>query len=115
MAIGKSKKKYKKGAKKRIDPQTRKEWYELKAPTPFQTISFGKTCVTRSSGTKVASDSLKGRIITSSLADLKQKSDNLHWRKIKLMVEDVEGKNCRTSFYGMGITKDKFCSLIRKK
>ena len=39
----------------------------------------------------------------------------MYWRKIKLMIEDVEGKNCRTSFYGMDITKDKFCSLIRKK
>ncbi len=31
------------------------------------------------------------------------------------MVEDVEGRNCRTSFYGMDITRDKYCSLIRKK
>ena len=69
--------------------------------------------MTRSTGTKIASEQLKGRIITSSLADLK-KSDQ-HWRKIKLMIEDVEGKNCITSFYGMGITKDKFCNLIRKR
>ena len=55
MAIGKSKKKYKKGTKKRIDPQTRKEWYDLKAPTPFETFSFGKTCVTRSCGTSFIS------------------------------------------------------------
>lgn len=31
------------------------------------------------------------------------------------MVEDVEGRNCRTSFYGMEMTRDKFCSLIHKK
>jgi len=115
MAIGKSKKKYKKGTKKRIDPQLRKEWYDLKAPTPFETVSFGKTCVTRSSGTRIATDQLKGRIVDYSLADLKQKSDSLYWRKIKLMIEDIEGKNCRTSFYGMDITRDKYCSLLKKK
>jgi len=36
------------------------------------------------------------------------------WRKIKLMIEDVEGKYCRTSFYGMDMTRDKLCSYIRK-
>lgn len=36
MAIGKSKKKYKKGTKKRIDPFTRKEWYSFKVPAPFE-------------------------------------------------------------------------------
>ncbi len=28
---------------------------------------------------EISTDSLKGRIVSSSLADLKQKSDNLHW------------------------------------
>lgn len=35
-------------------------------------------------------------------------------RKIKLWIEDVEGRNCRTSFYGMDITRDKLCKYIRK-
>lgn len=114
MAIGKSKKKYKKGLKKRVDPFTRKEWYDLKAPAPFESKSFGKTCVTKSSGTRIATDYLIGRVVSTSLADLKNKADSLDWRKIKLIVEDVEGRICRTSFYGMDITRDKFCSLIKK-
>lgn len=41
----------KKGVKKRtIDPLSRKEWYDFRAPIPFSSKSFGKTLVTKSSG-----------------------------------------------------------------
>jgi small subunit ribosomal protein S3Ae len=52
MAQGKSKKLYgKKGQKKKvIDPLSRKEWFELKAPAPFQSESFGYTCANRTQG-----------------------------------------------------------------
>ena len=52
MAQGKSKKTYgKKGQKKKIvDPLSRKEWFELKAPAPFQSESFGYTCANRTQG-----------------------------------------------------------------
>lgn len=55
MAIGKSKKSYgKKGQKKKIvDPLTRKEWFELKAPAPFQSESFGYTCANRTQGLSI--------------------------------------------------------------
>ena len=45
MAQGKSKKVYgKKGQKKKVvDSLSRKEWFELKAPAPFQSESFGFT------------------------------------------------------------------------
>jgi small subunit ribosomal protein S3Ae len=58
MAIGKSKKVYKKGGKgkKVIDPLSRKEWYDFRAPVPFASKSFGKTLVTRTTGTKIASE-----------------------------------------------------------
>jgi len=29
---------------------SRKEWYDMKAPVPFNPKSFGKTCVTKSGG-----------------------------------------------------------------
>lgn len=73
----------------------------------------GKTPVTRTSGTHVASESLKGRVFTVSLADL-QGSEDLDYRKIKLVGEEVQGKMLLTNFYGMDITRDKLCSLMRK-
>lgn len=117
MAIGKNKKLGKKvkagGKKKAIDPFTRKEWYDIKAPSMFTNRIAGKTPVTRTTGTKVASESLKGRVFTLSLADL-QGSDDMDYRKIKLVGEEVQGKTLLTNFYGMDVTRDKLCSLIRK-
>jgi len=114
MAIGKNKKLgKKKGAKKKVqDPFLRKEWYDVKAPAPFTTRYIGKTCVTRTTGTRIATDYLKGRVVESSLADLNNNADA--WRKIKLCVEDIEGRNCLTNFHGLDMTRDKLCQYIRK-
>merc|ERR1711862_324214 len=65
-------------------------------------------------GTKIASDALKGRVIELSLADLNQ-NEEMAYRKIKLCIEDVQGYNCLLNFHGMDMTRDKLCSLIRKK
>lgn len=50
MAIGKNPRlsKGKGKGKKVIDPLSRKEWYDFKAPVPFSPKSFGKTLVTKS-------------------------------------------------------------------
>lgn len=48
-----------------------------------------------------------------SLADL-QKNEDEAYRVIKLRVEDVQGRNCLTNFYGMDFTTDKLKSLVRK-
>ena len=115
MAVGKNKKLGKKGklGKKKADPFTRKEWYDIKAPTSFVNRVCGKTPVTRTTGTKVASESLKGRVFEVSLADLNSAED-LDYRKIKLVGEEVQGKALLTTFYGMDITRDKLHGLIRK-
>ena len=61
----------KKGAKKKvIDPFTRKDWYDIKAPSMFKVRDVGKTLVNRTQGTKLASDGLKTRVYEVSLADL---------------------------------------------
>jgi small subunit ribosomal protein S3Ae len=75
--------------------------------------SVGKTLVNRSTGLKNANDSLKGRIIEVSLADL-QKDEDHAFRKIKLRVDEVQGKNCLTNFHGLDFTSDKLRSLVRK-
>ena len=52
MAVGKNKKMGKKGAKKKVvDPFTRKEWYDIRAPAMFTKRDVGKTLVNRSQGT----------------------------------------------------------------
>jgi len=116
MAVGKNKRlsKGKKGLKKKtVDPFSRKDWYDVKAPSIFEVKNVGKTLVNRSQGLKNANDSLKGRVMEFSLGDLNKEEDQA-FRKIKLRVEDIKGKNCLTSFYGMDFTTDKIRSLVRK-
>ncbi|KAF8627205.1 hypothetical protein AX15_004521 [Amanita polypyramis BW_CC] len=116
MAVGKNKRlsKGKKGIKKKVvDPFTRKDWYDIKAPSIFEIRNVGKTLVNRSTGMKNANDSLKGRIIETSLADL-NKDEEQAFRKIKLRIDEVQGKNCLTNFHGMDFTSDKLRSLVRK-
>lgn len=75
--------------------------------------SVGKTIVNRTSGLKNANDALKGRVFEASLADLQNDEDHA-FRKVKLRVDEVQGKNCLTNFYGMDFTTDKLRSLVRK-
>ncbi|GIL51211.1 hypothetical protein Vafri_7283 [Volvox africanus] len=116
MAVGKNKRisKGKKGGKKKAsDPFAKKDWYDIKAPTVFSVRNVGKTLVTRTQGTKIASEALKGRVFEVSLADL-QKNEDDAFRKMRLRVEDVQGRNCLTNFWGMDFTTDKLRSLVRK-
>jgi len=106
MAVGKNKglaKVGKKGAKKKIiDPFTRKDWYDVKAPSIFTVRQVGKTLVNRTQGTKIASEGLKGRVFEVSLADLQKENDaERSFRKFKLISEDVQGHNVLTNFHGM--------------
>lgn len=80
----------------------------------FATKDFGKTIITKTAGTKIASEGLKGRVVEVSLADL-QSNEDFAYRKIKLCIEDVQGYNCVTNFHGMDMTRDKVCSLIQKR
>jgi len=117
MVVGKNKglnKTGRKGGKKKIiNPFSKKDWYDVKAPAQFKTRQIGKTCVTRTTGTKIASDGLKGRIFEVSLGDLNENEES--FRKFKLIVEETQGKICLTNFHGMDITTDKLRSMIKKK
>jgi len=119
MAVGKNKGLKiggKKGAKKKVvDPFTRKDWYDIKAPSTFKVRQVGKTLVNRTQGTKIASDGLKGRVYEVSLADLQNENDaERSFRKFRLVCEDVQGKNCLTTFHGMDLTTDKLRSMVKK-
>lgn len=112
MAVGKNKglSKGKKGNKKKvIDPFSRKDWYDIKAPNLFSNRQVGKTLVNRTQGTRIASDSLKHRVFEVSLADLQNDEEDAEraYRKFKLIVEDVQGNQLLTNFHGMDITTDK--------
>jgi len=118
MAVGKNKRltKSKKGSKKKIvDPFLRKEWYDVKVPAMFKAKSGtgGKTLITKTTGQKIASEGLKGRIFEFNISDLNGIEEE-SYRKIKLAADEVQGTNILTSFHGMDLTRDKLCSLIRK-
>jgi len=36
------------------------------------------------------------------------------YKKVKLCIEEVQGRNCLTDFHGLCLTRDKLCSLIKK-
>lgn len=117
MAVGKNKrltKGGKKGGKKKAgDPFLRKEWYDIKAPSMFSVRNCGKTLVSRTQGTKIATEELKGRVLEVNLADLNNDEDQAS-KKIRLSIEEVQGRSCLTDFHGMTLTRDKICSLIKK-
>merc|ERR1711918_47249 len=112
MAVGKNKR-LTKAKKKIIDPFASKDWYDIKAPSVFTNPICGKTLASRTKGTKLSSDALKGRVCEVSLGDLKQNEDDAY-RKIRLRVEDVQGKQVLCNFWGMDFTTDKLRSLVRK-
>jgi len=123
MAVGKNKRLTrggKKGAKKKAgDPFLKKEWYDLKAPSMFKKRNCGKTLVTKTQGTKIASEGLKGRVCEINLGDLYEdnttgQDEDQSFKKIKLSVEDVQGRKCLLDFHGLNFTRDKLCYLVRK-
>ncbi|RUP46447.1 40s ribosomal protein s3ae-a, partial [Jimgerdemannia flammicorona] len=79
--------------KKIVNPFTYKDWYDIKAP-----CQVGKTL---------------GHIIKVSLRDL-SKDEEHAFCKIKLCVDEIQGKNCLTNFHGMDFTSDKLRSLLHK-
>ncbi|KAG5416509.1 hypothetical protein IGI04_004076 [Brassica rapa subsp. trilocularis] len=101
------------GKKKIVDPFSKKDWYDIKAPSSFTHRNVGKTLVSRTQGTKIASEGLKHRVFEVSLADLNKDEDQAY-RKIRLRAEDVQGRNVLTQFWGMDFTTDKLRSLVKK-
>jgi small subunit ribosomal protein S3Ae len=77
MTFGKNPKKMvKKGGKKKaVDPFSRKDWYEIRAPGVFKNRMVGYSLANRTIGTRIAADSLKGRVFEASMADLQKDED----------------------------------------
>jgi len=115
MAVGKNKRKPKKGAKKKkiVDPFSRKDWYDIKAPAMFAQTDIGKTFINQTQGKVISSEQVKGRVFEVSVADL-TKDEERAYRTITLIAEDVQGKTILTNFHGMKFASDKIKSLIKK-
>jgi len=117
MAIGKNKRASKggrKGAKKKgVDSMARKEWYDVLAPAAFTNRQICKTLVTKTTGTKLASDGLRHRVFQTFLSDLQSQPEH-GFVKMRFRVEDIVGRNCLTQFYGLDTSVDKLRSLVRK-
>jgi len=121
MAFGKNKglaKGGKKGQKKKqMDPFLKKIWYEIKTPTYLRSdkpAARQRTMVTKTQGTKIETEGLKGRICEFNLADLNGQPEDGH-KKVELEIQEIQGKSCLTDFHGMSLTRDKMCQLMKKK
>lgn len=79
----------------------------------FTVRDCGKTLINKSAGQKIATEDLKGRVLEVNLGDLNNNPE-LGYRKIRLEIQEVQGRNALCDFHGMELTRDKLCSLIRK-
>lgn len=60
-------------------------------------------------------DSIRGRVVRSCQADLAPNQDTFAWRKISLIVDETRGRDALCSFYGVDMTRDQLCALIKKR
>jgi len=88
--------------------------WRCKAPTAFPIRQICKTVVTKTIGTRLAVDGLRGRVFQANLGDLKTASEEDAFRKFSFRVEEIQGHVCLTNFHGMDMTTDKLRSLVRK-
>jgi len=57
---------------------------------------------------------MKGRVFEINLGDLHAQSEETSFRKMRLIVDEVKGKDAMCNFYGMDFTRDKLMGLMRK-
>lgn len=118
MAIGKSQRVYKggkRGTKKKVqEPMSRKEWFDVCAPSNFKKRQFQKTLCNKTIGTRTVVDNMKGRVYEANVADLESGKKDVSYNKVKFQVQEVQGRNLLTQFHSMSITTDKLRSLFRK-
>lgn len=116
MTAGKNPKNFKKkGQKKKVaHPFIKKEWYNVRVPTNFDISTPTLTPCNKAAGQKIPADSLRGRVFEISLGDLNQNAHDQAWRKVRVQCEEVKGYDCYTNFYGLDMTRDKLCTLVKK-
>mmetsp|Transcript_25807 Transcript_25807/g.51757 ORF Transcript_25807/g.51757 Transcript_25807/m.51757 type:complete len:151 (-) Transcript_25807:3738-4190(-) len=116
MTIDKNKKilkNNKNGKKFSGDFFSKKEWVTVKSPDFAGNRVVGNILIDKSNSIKNSVEKIKTKVLEISLADLKLNED-LANKKIKLKCNSFEKGNCSTTFFGMELTRDKMCSLVRK-
>jgi len=104
----------KKGAKKKTShPFAKKEWYNVLAPG-VENRNITLTPCNKTQGLVNSADSLRGRVFSISYADCKRQQEANNWRKLKFQIDEIKAYDCYTNFYGMDITRDKACSMVKK-
>src|SRR3989338_11110697 len=119
MAIGKNKrvsKGGKRGNKKKIvEPMSKKEWFDVVAPRNFKNRQFAKTLCNKTIGIRTVADNMKGRVYEANLAEIDgTNTKDQPFKKMKLQVQELSGRNLLTTFHSMSFTTDKIRSLFRK-
>lgn len=117
MAKGKNKKVSKNQKRKKNEKHTfaKKEWFQLISPAAVKkTVPIGWTCCKRPTGTERVQDFLNGRIAEMCYGDITQDVKDIP-KKIKLIVEEVNGKSCVTSFYGFELMRDVVMDKLKKR
>jgi len=100
----------------------KKEWFKLiTAPTFGNPRPAGWIPGNTTIGKKRAEENVLGRICELAYSDIEvTKKDQAakqsqNWRKVRMEVEKVDGGNLYTSFNGLGCTREKIMSLLKKK
>jgi small subunit ribosomal protein S3Ae len=115
MTAGKNPRNFKKKAKakKSVHPFAKKEWYNVLAPG-FEKRTITMTPVNKTAGLVNSADSLRGRVFQMSLGDCNTSADTAVWKKLQFQIEEIKNFDCYTNFYGMDITRDHGCAMIKK-
>lgn len=118
MAKGKNKQVSKKGkaAKKgERHPFTKKEWFQVMAPAALkESKQVGWTCCKKPVGTQIISDFLKNRVAEITLADISRNGKDVT-KKIKVLIDDISGNTCMTSFYQYELCREKIAAMLKKR
>jgi len=99
--------------KKNLDFSLRKEWFPVNSPKEFGEKNIGITLANRTSSLTKSLENLKNRNYKVNLIDINSLEESSH-KKLIFRCYDFDTKSCLTTFYGMEIARDKFCSYIRK-
>lgn len=129
MAYGKNKRLSKKGKgrKKKADAFEKKEWFRLRLPkvSTIEVENYGWTCANKTAQGITVQDRLYNRICTIRCGDLKktpkadpkpEEEDHTTATNLKLRIAqtDLNTKEVLLDFYGMELTRDKRCSMLKK-